>query len=134
MSKTVLTIDDSRTMRDMLLLALQDAGYTVIQAVDGGSVRVSAPLDPNQRVDYPGTAVYATGQSLALDCQDTLLASRDDGIQVVGIGLRNIADVLIEEPFASWTWRALRHKRCCIRLTGSAGIFPGRWSPMPITR
>jgi len=34
-SKTVLTVDDSRTMRDMLLLALQDAGYTVIQAVDG---------------------------------------------------------------------------------------------------
>ena len=25
------------------------------------------------------------------------------------IGLRNFTDVLIEEPFASWTWRALRH-------------------------
>ncbi len=25
------------------------------------------------------------------------------------VGLRNFADVLIEEPFASWTWRALRH-------------------------
>ena len=35
MTKTVLTIDDSRTMRDMLLMALEDAGYTVIQAVDG---------------------------------------------------------------------------------------------------
>ena len=34
-TKTVLTIDDSRTMRDMLLLALEDAGFTVIQAVDG---------------------------------------------------------------------------------------------------
>jgi len=28
-------VDDSRTMRDMLLLALQDAGYRVVQTVDG---------------------------------------------------------------------------------------------------
>ena len=35
MTKTVLTIDDSRTMRDMLLMALKDAGYRVVQAEDG---------------------------------------------------------------------------------------------------
>ena len=33
--KTVLTVDDSRTMRDMLNLALTEAGYKVVQAVDG---------------------------------------------------------------------------------------------------
>jgi len=32
---TVLTVDDSRTMRDMLRLALVDADFNVIQAVDG---------------------------------------------------------------------------------------------------
>ena len=35
MSKTILTVDDSRTMRDMLAMALNDAGFTVVQAVDG---------------------------------------------------------------------------------------------------
>jgi two-component system chemotaxis response regulator CheY len=35
MSMTVLTVDDSRTMREMLRLALADAGFRVIQAEDG---------------------------------------------------------------------------------------------------
>ena len=34
-TKTVLTIDDSRTMREMLNMALVQAGYRVLQAVDG---------------------------------------------------------------------------------------------------
>jgi two-component system chemotaxis response regulator CheY len=34
-AKRVLTIDDSKTMRDMLYLTLNEAGYDVIQAVDG---------------------------------------------------------------------------------------------------
>jgi two-component system chemotaxis response regulator CheY len=34
-TKTVLTVDDSRTMRDMLKLALTQAGYEVVQAEDG---------------------------------------------------------------------------------------------------
>ena len=33
--QTVLTVDDSRTMRDMLMLTLTSAGYRVVQAVDG---------------------------------------------------------------------------------------------------
>lgn len=35
MSKRILTIDDSKTMRDMLMLTLSDAGFDVLQAVDG---------------------------------------------------------------------------------------------------
>ena len=35
MSVTILTIDDSRTMRDMLKITLEEGGYRVVQAVDG---------------------------------------------------------------------------------------------------
>ncbi len=35
MSKRILTIDDSKTMRDMLMLTLVEAGFDVVQAVDG---------------------------------------------------------------------------------------------------
>ena len=35
MTKRVLTIDDSKTMRDMLMLALVEGGFDVLQAVDG---------------------------------------------------------------------------------------------------
>lgn len=34
-AKRILTIDDSKTMRDMLRFTLVDAGYDVLQAVDG---------------------------------------------------------------------------------------------------
>ncbi|HQT61608.1 MAG: response regulator [Acidiphilium sp. 37-67-22] len=35
MTKTILTVDDSRTMRDMLRMSLVEAGYRVVQAEDG---------------------------------------------------------------------------------------------------
>lgn len=35
MTRTILTVDDSRTMRRMLLQALEGAGFKVVQAEDG---------------------------------------------------------------------------------------------------
>jgi two-component system chemotaxis response regulator CheY len=35
MTMTVLTVDDSRTMREMLRVALSSVGYRVVQAEDG---------------------------------------------------------------------------------------------------
>ena len=45
-AKRVLTIDDSRTMRDMLRMTLSDAGYTVFQAVDGEDGLRALAKDP----------------------------------------------------------------------------------------
>jgi len=45
-AKTVLTIDDSRTMRDMLRLALAGAGFTVVQAIDGQDGLKVLPQQP----------------------------------------------------------------------------------------
>ena len=35
MAKRILTIDDSKTIRDMLMVTLSDAGFEVLQAIDG---------------------------------------------------------------------------------------------------
>jgi two-component system chemotaxis response regulator CheY len=35
MALTVMTVDDSRTMRDMVSFTLKEAGYSVIEAEDG---------------------------------------------------------------------------------------------------
>ncbi len=35
MSKTILAVDDSKTMRDMVTFTLKDAGYTMLEAEDG---------------------------------------------------------------------------------------------------
>ncbi len=35
MSKTILTIDDSASIRQMVAMTLKSAGHTVLEAVDG---------------------------------------------------------------------------------------------------
>ena len=71
MSKVILTVDDSKTMRNMLMLALTDAGYTVVQAEDG--VHGTEVLGTNAAVDlgYQFTAspqtTHPDAQSLAED-------------------------------------------------------------------
>lgn len=48
MSRTILTVDDSRTMRDMLRLALVKAGFDVVEAVDGlHGLEVLSNIDPD---------------------------------------------------------------------------------------
>lgn len=47
-AKTILTVDDSQTIRDMLMTALSDAGYEVVQAKDGvEGLEALKSLDPD---------------------------------------------------------------------------------------
>jgi two-component system chemotaxis response regulator CheY len=48
MTKRILTIDDSKTIRDMLRMTLVDAGFEVLQAVDG---RDGCEVMDRERVD-----------------------------------------------------------------------------------
>lgn len=47
MSKTALTVDDSKTMRDMVSFTLKQEGFDVIEAEDGQDAlnKVGGPLD-----------------------------------------------------------------------------------------
>ena len=48
MSLTILAVDDSRTMRDMLKIALSDAGFEVVLAEDGEhGLETLAGMAPN---------------------------------------------------------------------------------------
>ena len=48
MTKTILTVDVSRMMREMLAKVLKDAGFVVVQAEDGvDGVRVLAECSPD---------------------------------------------------------------------------------------
>jgi two-component system chemotaxis response regulator CheY len=47
MSKTIMTVDDSASVRQMVSLTLKDAGYTVIEACDGKDAlnKLNGPVD-----------------------------------------------------------------------------------------
>lgn len=47
MSKTIMTVDDSASVRQMVSLTLKDAGYSVIEACDGKDAlaKLSGPVD-----------------------------------------------------------------------------------------
>lgn len=48
MTKTILTVDDSPSIRKMIAMTLQEAGYAVVEAVDGQdglAKATTAPVD-----------------------------------------------------------------------------------------
>ena len=47
MAKTIITVDDSATVRQMVKFTLADAGYTVMEAIDGKDAlaKLSGPVN-----------------------------------------------------------------------------------------
>ena len=46
---------------------------------------------------HDGSGVVTSGPATALDCEDTLLRSEDVGLEIVGIGLRNIIAIAMPD-------------------------------------
>jgi len=46
MSRTIMTVDDSPSIRQMVGFTLRQAGYTVVEAVDGRDACAKLPLQP----------------------------------------------------------------------------------------
>ena len=55
MQKRILTVDDSKTMRDMLFVTLKQAGYSVVQAEDGqdGLTKLADELKEMEELEHP---------------------------------------------------------------------------------
>ena len=87
MTKKILTVDDSRTMRDMLMLALSDAGYEVVQAEDG--------IDGLETLEREGADVVITDILMPADSIDLVVALRNEHpavpfIVVSGLAARSV--------------------------------------------
>jgi len=84
MTKTVLTVDDSRTMRDMLMLALKDAGYRVVQAEDGvHGLEVLQAENPDiviTDINMPGPPAGSSSRSTPCVWSTPCAAWRPDGL------------------------------------------------------
>jgi mannose-1-phosphate guanylyltransferase/mannose-1-phosphate guanylyltransferase/mannose-6-phosphate isomerase len=83
-----ISVDDAVMERaDNIVAVPVDAGWSDL----GSWAAVHAVLP----VDAAG--VTRSGMVTAIDCQNTLLRSEDDNIQLVGLGLRNIAAVAMRD-------------------------------------
>ncbi len=50
MSKVIMTVDDSASIRQMVVFTLRDAGYDVVEAVDGQDALTKAASQPPHMV------------------------------------------------------------------------------------
>ena len=83
-------------------------GPGVAQAIDGGSVRVSAPLDPNQRVDYMSVLEnleIQSGEAVAKviinSRTGTIVIGQDVKVQPAAVTHGSLTVTITEDPIVS---------------------------------
>ena len=117
MSKTILTVDDSRVMREMLRHALVEHGFNVVQAEDGDGEReddggsseggperspAAADRHPDEQDDELGfdegqESGEGSGGALAVGCPEVEQEREAEGEE----GLRVAEGVALEERIAA---------------------------------
>src|SRR6218665_2463150 len=83
-------------------------GPGVAQALDGGSIRVSAPLDPNQRVDYLSVlenmqieAGKAAANGIINSRTGTIVIGQDVKVQPAAVTHGSLTVTITEDPIVS---------------------------------
>src|SRR5690606_10781676 len=83
-------------------------GPGVAQAIDGGSIRVSAPLDPNQRVDYLSIlenlevqAGKAVAKVIINSRTGTIVIGQDVRVQPAAVTHGSLTVTITEDPIVS---------------------------------
>lgn len=109
MGKLILTVDDSKTMRDMVSFTLKGAGFDVLEAVDGQDALTKVP---GKRIDVVITDVNMP---------------KMDGITLVK-ELRGLSDFK-STPILMLTTEADEEKRNLGRAAGATGWIVKPFDP-----
>ena len=94
MSVTILTVEDSRTMRDMLRMALVEAGFRVVQAEDGlhglDVLRQEAPQVVITDINMPRMDGFGFIEAVRQDDHCLARDAHELGIHALAVPLRNM--------------------------------------------
>jgi two-component system, chemotaxis family, chemotaxis protein CheY len=113
MAKRIMTVDDSATVRQMLSYTLEDAGYDILEAVDG--VDALHKLTTGERVDMLITDLNMPNM---------------DGIELIRSVRKNAANRFI--PIIMLTTEAQESKRQEGKTAGASGWIVKPFKPQQV--